>query len=751
MTVSAEAPVVSAPPRQGRWKTGLPVIAMLVAVLIGSVLPMVRNSLFYYWDDTTAVAVGVWQRIAEQVLAGQLPFLQLDMWRGGNLIAEAATGMWNPVMLALMVGTYPIDDLALAISVAKICLFLISAGGFFLLTRGYGASPWLAAVAGSVMPLSGWALFMDGTSWINGTAILAFTPWAWWAVRRVFLLRFSGPSVAVGVFFSYLLVSVGNPYGVVALAGAFLAVAVEAWLTARRGDIRWLVGVGVTIVFMCVILYLPFVLTSSVGFRANAGIMNDEFLAPSLSNLLGLSMPTYLPYIKMFGAQYLTFPGMYLSWFVLPLLPWLRWRASGIAWKPLFGVLATGGLFLLFVLGPTQFGMFRWPARLVPFVLMAMLIVVVVVASHGLHRDRRSLRTVLSVGAILAGSWMAFSDFPRLTWWHLAVTGALFVAIAVLVRVFDAGPRAFAVIVGANLLFMGPQLIITPGNLNVANYNPPTSRSAMIEQFEGRSAGLTVQVADFMNPRDYELLDPERFWRYGLPGNLNSVAGLESTNTYSGVGFSVHDQALHVTYNGSTGAQAWDALWRVPRGETEPLVDLLGAQTVVVMLPTVPTAEAPEGWRELERSADALVIERVDAVSFAESRVTAVGADLTVVDAEFVGQLGERVVVSSGTGGDRTITFARLAWPGYTATLDGEALEVTPGTAGLVQIEIPAGVSSAELELRFTPPGLTVGLVALLLGPVLAAVLVWAYRRRHPRLEETPMVSSANVAASSPG
>jgi hypothetical protein len=722
------------PTIRARLTGAAPMLAMLLAVLVGTILPVLRNPRFYYWDDTTGVAIGVWQRIAEQVLSGQVPFLQLDMWRGGNLIAEAATGMWNPVMLGLMVGTYPIDDLAVSITVSKIALFLIMAVGFYVMARGYGASPWLAAVGGAVLPLSGWALFMDGTSWINGTAILAFTPWAWWAVRRVFLDRFSARSIVVGLVFSYLLVSVGNPYGVLALAGAFLAVAVEAWLVDRRADIMWLVGFGVSIVLLCIIMYLPFLLTSSVGFRANSGIMNDEFLAPSLSNLLGMSMPTYLPYIKMFSAQYLTFPGMYLAWFVLPILPWLRWRAPGIAWKPLLGVMAPGVAFLLFVLGPTQFLMFRWPARLVPFVFLVILLIVVVVASHGLHRTGRLARIALSVTAILAGAWMAFSDFPRLTFWHLGVTVALFGALALMIRFFDAGPRTFAVLVGVNLAFLGPQLIIAPGNMNVANYNPPTSRAAIQEQFADRAPGLTVQVSDWMNPRDYDLLAPSRFWRYGLPGNFMAVAGIESTTAYSGVGFSVHDAAIHTSYNGSSGAALWDALWEIPRGESAPLADLLGAQTVVVMVPTVPDAEAPEGWREVVRSADGIVFERVAAVSFETSRVTHAGDDLDVSAAGFVGQWGERVTVSSGSGDERTLTFGRLAWPGYTATIDGEPIPVRIGTAGLVQVDLPAGLRNAQLELAFTPPGLSVGLVALGLGPIVALLVGFGYRRRRATL-----------------
>src|SRR2546430_10411202 len=45
--------------------------------------------------------------------------LELDMWRGGNFPAEAATGMWNPVVVLLAVATHWIDNMALAITIVK--------------------------------------------------------------------------------------------------------------------------------------------------------------------------------------------------------------------------------------------------------------------------------------------------------------------------------------------------------------------------------------------------------------------------------------------------------------------------------------------------------------------------------------------------------------------------------------------------------------------------------------------------------
>lgn len=713
-------------------RRALPMSSMILVVLVGSIIPLFRTPGFYFWDDTAGVAVGVWQRIGEQVLQGSIPFLQLDMWRGGNLIAEAATGMWNPVMLLLMVVTHPIDNLAIAISIAKISMFVIAAIGVYLLARGYGANPWMSAVAGSVLPLSGWALFMDGTAWINGTAITAFTPLAWWAVRRAYLKGFTPWSIVVGVFFGYLLVSVGNPYGMLTIAIVFLALAVEAIVAKRARDIWWLFGLGFAVLLLSIVVYLPFLLTSSVGFRADSGVYNDEMLSPGLSDILGLSMPTFKPFIKAFGLPFMTFPGLYLAWFILPVLPWLRWRAVGAnGWRALSSALVFGAVFLLFVLGPTQLGMFRWPARLIPFLYLAVLVVVAVVLSRGLASNRRGLRIALSAVAVFIGGWIAFSDVPSIYRWHVLTMALIVLLGALFLWMRDTGARGFAVLAGGMLVFLVPQLAVAPQNDNVAVYDLPTSRSQLVEQFGDRYEGLTVQVADFMAMPDR--LHPDDAWEDLLAGNMYSVAGVESTTAYSGIGFSKLDNALCIHYNGSTCAQAWDALWEKPKGEDALLADLLGAQTVVVENSVADDAETPEGWTRGERSDVATVYTRDAPPPFADGRVTVVGDDVEVRSDRMDGKLGEVVEVVAGDGDDRVVTFSRLAWPGYSASIDGEPVPVQTSSVGLLQVEVPAG-AEGELRIAFTPPGLGVGLAAAGLGVAgLVLLVVLAARRRRPR------------------
>lgn len=704
---------------------------MVAVVLAGIAAPLAVTRNFYYWDDTAGAAVGVWQRIGGQVLAGHFPVLETDMWRGGNFAAEAATGMWNPVMVGLMVITHPLDNIALAITVAKAALFVILALGLYVLTREYGAGRWPAALVGTAMALSGYTLYMDGTSWINGLAITAFTPWLWWAARRHLEGR---GSILWSVLAGYLLVSTGNPYGMLAFGGVMGALGVEMVIRGKARKLWWIAAQIVVGLLVAVIIYLPFLMTSSIGNRAQSATHNDEFMAPGLSDLLGMSTPGFQPYIQMFGAPYMTFPGLYLGWFVLPLAPWLRWRRLGEAWRVWSGAAAFGLFYLLLVLGPSQIWMFRWPARLLPFLTLAIFVILARALTGGLQRDHRGARWAVSSGLIVMGAWQAYSDRPEHSTWAILSAVGVGLLTAVFLRVRSVRGRGYAVGAVGLLGVLALQLYWMPSNASVTNYDFPATRSQMQENFGGRYEGLTIQVADlFKLPRD--ATEPEGAWRDILFGNTYSVSGVESTTAYTGIGFTTHDSALCLNYFGATCRDAWFTLWEKPKGEDVPLVDMLGARTVVVQKTLVASPQTPEGWEKTEETRYVNVFRRTAPLSFPEGRVSTYGRAVEV-SADMGRGTSETVAVSSGVGSvhDRTLTFSRLAWPGYAVTLDGAELEPVVGSAGLLQVVLPENVKSGELAVGFTPPGWELGLTCLGVATLIAIALsVFDHVRRRRR------------------
>ncbi len=711
VTLSAE-PVTVAQPSRRTAGIGWPLV-MLATVAVAVALPVVNNHGFYFWDDTAAAAVPVWHRIAESVLHGRLPLLAPDLWRGGNFAAEAATGMWNPVLVALMVAIYPIDNLAVGITLAKACLVLLASGGTYLLARDHGVGRPLAAVAGTAIPLAGYSFFMDGTAWVNALALTAATPWLWWTARLVARGRCPLWLVLTG----YLAVSIGNPYALPVLGLAVLAVCVE---TRRR--MVPLVLAGLAVLLLDVMVYLPLLLTSQVGVRAASGTVNDGFLKPNLTNLLELSTPSAQPYLvnfaDIFGIGWFAVPVTYLAWFVLPTLPWLRWRLLRERWRAHLGLYVFGGSFGLLMLGPSQVWMFRWPLRLIDFLWFPVVILWALLAGEGFQRTRLRARAAASAAIVAAGAYLAWGE--RTETWPRHVVGALVVAALVAVLLWW---HEVAVLIAGSLLVLAVQLVWFPANGAVTDYHFPTSAALLHARFAKYTAPV-VQLSDVL--RDARQRSPSQAYRDELYGSMYGVAGVESTTAYSGIGYTALDSALCEAYQGSTSCPAtWHTLWRAPAGYRTPLVDLLRANTIVVQNSLVDTRglPAPLGWHRspaLEDSGLVTVWTR-DVPIRSGGRVSdAEGVDVLSDDA--TGPTTERLSVR-GTG---SVTFARLAWPGYSATLGGQPVGVRSGPDGLLVVDVPV---SGDVSVSWSPPGWQVSLVAFGLGVVLAIGLAVAVRR----------------------
>lgn len=724
-------------PRLRRW---LPPVLMLVAVAVAAGLPLFRNTIFYYWDDTAGAAVAQWRRIAEAVVDGHFPLLNLDMWRGGNFAAEAATGMWNPVMLVLAVTTHMIDNMALAITIAKAVFMGIMAGGSYLLAREYGVGRNLSAATGLALPLAGYSFFMDSTAWINALMLTAFIPWVWLTGRRAL----HGKSLFWFVLAGYLCCSLGNPYSLLAVGFLSLGLLVEAWLTGRRDRILWLVGAGAAILLLVVMVYLPLLMSTSVGVRAGSVTFNDEFLSPNLSSLLGMSTPTAQPFVRTFGVYYLVYPGLYLAWFVLPMVPWLNWKTLRTKWRSLSGLLVFGGISLLTVLGPSNLWMFRWPLRLIDFLWFPVLLLWMIVANTGFAKSKIRLRIVLSASIVLLGAYLGWADMPQ-NIVRLAV-GAVVVAVLVGLLVWrGANTRSgLAVLLVGTVAVLAVQLHYFPRNDGVANYQMPTSQKELQERF-AKYKGATVQIA---STATLALKDkqPDRIYKDALFGNMYGVTGTESTTSYTGIGFTKFDRLLCIAYQGSTCPAAWDNLWKAPDGYSVPLADLIRAETVVVQNSLVETRfdPVPAGWardRDAEQSGLVTVYRRIAPLPNPDGRVSNVSDGVTVSDDVRVGDIDESLSFrrddASSTG---AITFARLNWPGYTATVNGETAKIRTASTGFVVVDLPKGVESGQVELTWTVPGASVSKVAFGAGILLTILLIalpW-WRRRRTGTPDTP-------------
>ncbi|WHT19658.1 hypothetical protein N8J89_00755 [Crossiella sp. CA-258035] len=732
-------------------------LAAFVALL--AQVPLLRNPNFYFTDDSAAQFLPMWHRLGEQLLAGNWPpLLDNDSWMGGNLAAEALFGVWNPVNLANYLLVAGLDDLALSAAVVKTEFLVLLALGVYLLCREYGAARWASAALAAALPFGGFTLYFQASTWVAGLMAFAWVPYVWWSARR----SARGELYPLWPFiFGALCVTNGNPYGVLGVCAVLFGLLVEFWLRKDKPALRRVLLVGLCVAAVVPLVFLPLLGASAVGLRTGKELFNIGQLVPSLTDLLNLSLPSHLPGIRAFdpSAYRMTVPATYFAWFVLPLLAWLDFGVLKRRWRELAAVFTVAAGYLLLSLGPSNLWMFRWPLRHVESLFLALAVLTAVLLTAGLRTDRLRERVLATGGILLLSGYLAFSAWPKISARHLLSLALLAGLTALVVLAARSGGRwtgrlSAAVLCGGTAVVLVLQTGWQPANADVAAYRFPASTAQLHEQFAKRYRGTTVQIADRGLP------GPNGENRDVLFGNMYAAAGVGTPTAYTGMGFKPLHKALCLTFYGGTCRKAYPALFQ-PTESGASLADLLRVETVVVQrslfttpehkpapvpgakVEPDPLAGLPEpayppvvypGWR-VEESNDAVtVLRRVRSLDWPQGRLSQVSGGVRVISDEQRGQRTElvRFTRSEQSGGKAELTFARLNWPGYTATVNDQPVAVRNGPGGTVVVELPAGTRSGELRLHWDPPGYQIGIGSALAG-LLAALALCVVRFRSRR------------------
>lgn len=703
-----------------------PAIGLAVLVALLAQLPLLHNPAIYFWDDSAAQFIPTWRYLGEQLRAGNFPLLLPEFWAGGNLAAEALFGLWNPVCLVVAVIVSLIPNLAIAATVVKTTFLVVLALGGYGVAREYGAGRGAAVAAGAALPFAGFTLYFDAGSWASGLIATSMVPHLWWTARRAARGELN-PLVPFAV--GFLTITTGNPYGVLGACLVFGALLVEFGLLRNRGAIRSVLLTGVATGLCVPLVFLPLLLNAAVTVRAGTSLRNDGFMVPGLADVLNLSTPSFLPYFWAHEKPYLTVPVTYLAWWILPLLPWLRWRVLAERIRSLTGLLVFGGVALLMSVAPSDVWMFRWPARLLPFFALAVAVLAAVGLTGGLRTDHRARRAGISAAIIAVGGYLSLAARPELKTVNLAglaLVALLTVGAVVLAR---SRPR----LLGPALAASGAVVLLVqttwfPANQNVTQYNFPTSVDRLRADFADRYPGTTLQVANGVQVVNQRT--PQTSWHNLLFGSMLHTAGVDAVNTYTGMNYRPFAEALCLNYEGSVCPDALNRLWRPRTDGRPPLADLLRLETVVVQnnLAGLPAFQVPAGWRVAERTDVVTVYRRTDELPYSGSRLAAVSRGTTAAPVSS-GPTAETVRVS----GPGVLTFARLDWPGYRASLDGADLPVGRTADGLVTVTVPDG-RAGDLVLRWSAPGLPAGVAAVVVAALLAvghAVIAGRSRRRY--------------------
>lgn len=701
---------IMAPARQNLRTRPLPewcVSSVLaVTVILIACVPRLIDNRFYYTGDMLESFVPSWHRIGSELRSGHWLAMNPDAWVGGNYAGEAAYGLYNPINLVNYVLTSYFENLSEAAFVIMVEFLALFAVATYLLCREYGANRGPAVLAGLTLPFSGFTLFYEAGGWPSGMMAVAWVTLFWWSALKLARSR-TNPFITFIV--GALTVSMGNPYAALGAVIVLVGLGVELLLTRRFRRLILLALTGACAGTAALVTYMPLLLSVDVTTRAgNSGISNDTFLQPQLGGLAGLSSPTYLPVITTFGGPIEVLPSFYLAWFVLPLLPFLRWEKirrllSSSTFRRRHGVhlislASITGVFFLLTFGPSNVGMFRWPIRLIEYFYLGAIVALSLAMSLGLAKNHIRRRLILSSMTVFLGFYVAFSSSPALTGRH-ALAAVLVLALGALAflswhRWNTAG--LFATLTLGSIAMMSLQVIFLGRDVDESSRPDPSSTTQLSKRADDY-VGTVLQIADREDTEPADITNGRLLF-----GNEILASTVDSSiNSYTGIGFTVFQDALCMDYRGSVCREFYPALWSpVNKDVPIPLIDYLRVDTLVIqdaLVPKASVAPAPPGWEVKSRDDIRTVMVRKES-SPLPGTVSYAGSGVTVSAGDSNAQT--ETVQVSGSGGQ--VSFARLAWPGYSASIDGVETPAGAGWHGLLQVSVPPG--QHELAIEFRPP-----------------------------------------------
>jgi hypothetical protein len=714
------------------------ILITALSVLLLSLIPLIWTPRFYFWDDTENGAYGVWYHLGKSLLSGTQPLLNPQVWSSGNYTAEGQWGTWNPLIMLVGIVVYLFPDAVVASTCLKIAFLVLGGLGCYLLGRSFDVPPGLAVVVGVAVPLNGFTMFFDAPSWVTGQLAWSLLPYFWVLLKSAT----DGRSPFWAFLVGYLVVTIGYVAGTVAVGFVLMAVGVDLLLKRCWGAVWRTAAIGVALVLVAVVVYLPGVLTAAVTTRSNTAIANDDYMGVDLSGLLSSTIATAYPMMPSWWWDGLSSPApaLYIAWF-LPLVAFLSWRRIRAYAPRIRDILFFTALSLAFVLLPSTVGPLRYPARFMPYLALVCVLLCIVLISHAYAKFPSRLSLLGATGAIALGVYGAWAQYPD-RYRTVFVTGILALGALSVIwwrmrgnRIPIASPSVVSVIAAVCLsTTLGTTLLQhrTTAGSPLSDSRVP-SETAVAKGVLSEVQGQVLVVGD---PLDYP--QDESTWSRTLMANTWYLSPASVLNRYQLIGHTEFNEALCLRYLGGTCAELLDSLFK-PREETGLLlVDELGIDNIQILKRSfegnqspsasnnyvgrqnpLPIRPVPSGWSQISDDGEIALWSR-------DVPTDSTGGLVWTSDGTSLSEIGRTAtqvllrVEQVAPGGGRA-ALGRLQWPGYEAT--GASIG-TPIDGFLLALEVPENAAGQTVSVAFTPPGWMLGVVLWSVG--LGGMAIWS-------------------------
>jgi len=622
-------------------------------------------------------------------------------------------------------------------------LFTIFTGVFLLARAGFRVSLKWSLVAAFLVSTQPLLVGVFLTSWwVVSLGIGAFA-WAagalLWAAHDPRPLRVLVLGVTtLGVFAS------GWPHSWLAFAATCILVAIYTAVVSRERGVRRFrtasvlagsVLLGSIAAIPCISEYIAL---SRAGLLSRGSAFNNagNFLTPTIGQLLGFANPSSGDFFNNFAGY---------SWIPIPIgfVTLLFWVAifftkhTRALWRSdrLLQLLAvTAALFYVCTQLPSQFGPTRWSFRYIPYAAMFM----AVGCAYYLAKTRRiwsrarfGAAAVLVVVSAMTGAWKvpdpADHRYSLLTPSIFAIGTIVVLGLykrAALRRWLDLALVVLAAVIVAL------QIPASGAFFHNEDKIPSGETGARVRTVS--AGGFVFDAISGLRPND---------WAPGFSSGRYGIFDIELVNNYDPVGHA----ALIALLPSPTGHgfQKPAALAVLSQPAPAPFGDV--CMFDVMRVTAVFTHADPQvgehaalahcGFSMHSTRGQTALFTHPRPGSDPDSTVSVSTPGTRISDDQLVNAQVERVHVSNTTGAEGRVAFARVWWPGYSATIDGRPVATQSINGLFVSAAVPAGVSGT-LELSYYPS--TWGwALPLSLGGVVLLILLCAWiglwRRRKSR------------------
>lgn len=651
------------------------------------------------------------------IAQGDWSVLTTNSLSGGNLLVDFGRSIFHPIIVALtLVATVIHEPLKLAMLFGALEMLSLMTGGYLLgrTVRLKHLSAMLLGMTLAFLPLNV-ALF-TADHWNTGLGLSSFV-WALALAIRAFqsprALRLFALSAA-----SWVVFATGWPFVYVVLALSLIALAV-AWcrpFARNTGLPRRLldtarIAFAVVLAFIAALpVFSEYAYLMPQLARNSTGVGNaDNFGVPSLGQVLSVGNPVGGDWWNTFwGYVYWGIPIGFVTMLVWALF-FKRFDRFRLASPEITATAAMTVLMLAATQLPTYMGPLRWTFRYVGYlaVFAALLIFMLIDRLEWRFSSTRAKAAALAlcVGLVILASRIPMPTNDKM---HALVLPLATLAVLIAALWLLRSRRTTAAV-----------LCLVLGGTALSSFTAVTSKESFVQTLNMPAASTLDAYADEL-AQGYVLTvesDLPRGGTANLFENFNYgtrylLFGQRVINGYDPVVQQAYQNSLKPTT--SQGNLPNDAVAHLSQpvdnasgnaGETICRFDQYGIRSVLLQSSGgTPTADALTtcGFERVDgNDAESLYARR--GLSALVGTATLADTGLSFSADELVSQQQEHLQVENANDAPATLHFARMHWPGYTATLNGRPLEVKASSDGvLVDVEIPAD-ASGTLELRYAP------------------------------------------------